>query len=764
MVEKNHTVGFESTPSRVLHLEVTRDDSKIKICAFEMMKDEQITIRDYEQVHAPMAVINAQCNDLVSTLNEANRRGRMSPEILSRIREIGQVIHDELFPHAVKEKLKNTGAEYLRLILDDRLIHIPWELLNDGDQFLCQKFCMGRLVKTGQKIPGIRYRKLTPPLSMMVLADPERNLKGAYQEGTTIRDYMDKHSNRISVVLHAGNVTVDTIKEKIRNFDIIHFAGHLEYSQQKQKESGWRLSSGLLKAEDIVKMAGTANMPSLVFSNACQSARTKEWLLANDFQDEICTLANAFLLGGVRHYMGTFWEIPDKPSIVFALTFYQNLLAGMPIGRAVRDTRTTMIREFGEETIVWASYLLYGDPAVGYFDRTRMEEPQPYRWTHINPNTETRSGEEEIIDFAESSKIGHKTKKRLIWTAVGAALLISALLVAIFSIAKTFDKTILLQENTHPGASNKNTAKSHPHQKNHNNLLAQADALFLQGALEDAKSLYRKIVQTKGLTDIEMADAMMMLGRIASIENRGSQALEYYSQASVLTPQIEAAHLSKAILLERAGEYGKALAAIKIAQSLSPDSQSIKALCTEISEKSALARDKEKQERISRLIKHLTESPNSESPTGKAEHFGEPTIWVMEFESSGFGFIEGEEKLVATGILSRLSEKSSARFVERSLLDKLLEELKIGTSTLTEKGIMLSVGRMMAAQFIISGRIVHTPKSTMVSCRLINTETTQVKAALSKTFKNPVSPDQIAANLSPILQTKINAVVPGAQP
>ncbi len=764
MTEKNDTADFESTPSKVLHLEVTRDGSMIKICAFEKMKDEQITIREYERVHAPMEVINAQCNELVNTLNEANRRGRMSPEVLSRLREIGQVFQDELFPHAVKEKLKNTDAEYMRLILDDRLIHIPWELLNDGDRFLCQKFCMGRLVKTGQKIPGIRYRKMTPPLSMMVLADPEKNLKGAYQEGTTIRDYMDKHSNRISVTLHAGNVAVDTIKEKIRNFDMVHFAGHVEYSQQKQKESGWRLSSGLLKTEDIIKMAGTANMPSLVFSNACQSARTKEWQLANDFQDEICTLANAFLLGGVRHYMGTFWEIPDKPSIVFALSFYQYLLAGMPIGRAVRNARKTMIQEFGEETIVWASYLLYGDPAIGYIDRTRIKEPQAQKWTNVNPDTETRSGEEEIIAFAESSNIRDKTRKPFIWAAVGAALLVSALLFAIFSLTKTADETMPLQANTEQRANKKKPAHHLPDLKNRSNLLLQADALFLQGALEDANNLYQKVVRTKGLPDIKIAEAMIMLGRIASIENRSNQALDYYSQASVLAPQIALAHLSKAILLERAGEYDQALTAIKFAQSLSPDDHSIKALCMEISEKSALARDKEKRERISRLIKHLTESPKSDGPAGKAEKIGAPTIWVMEFKSSGFGFIEGEKKLVATGILSRLAEKSGARFVERSLLDKLLEELRIGTSTLTEKGIMLSVGRIIAAQFIISGRIVHTQKTTMVSCRLIETETTEVKAAFSKTFKNPVSPDEIAANLSPILQTKISASMPGALP
>ena len=92
----------------------------------------------------------------------------------------------------------------------------------------------------------------------------------------------------------------------------------------------------------------------------------KNGFLKLRFADEIFGLANAFLLAGVKHYVGTFWEISDEPSSHFALEFYKNLISDMTIGEAVRKSRLELIREYGEESIVWASYVLYGDPTFNY--------------------------------------------------------------------------------------------------------------------------------------------------------------------------------------------------------------------------------------------------------------------------------------------------------------------------------------------------------------------------------------------------------------
>jgi len=102
----------------------------------------------------------------------------------------------------------------------------------------------------------------------------------------------------IHTTSRSENVTPEFIKEKIRNFDIVHFAGHADYDRQNPEESGWRLSRGNLKVQHIKKMAGTASMPALIFSNACQSARTEMRPLTEHFQEEIFGVASAFCLPG----------------------------------------------------------------------------------------------------------------------------------------------------------------------------------------------------------------------------------------------------------------------------------------------------------------------------------------------------------------------------------------------------------------------------------------------------------------------------------
>jgi hypothetical protein len=103
-------------------------------------------------------------------------------------------------------------------------------------------------------------------------------------------------------------------------------------------------------------------MPSLVFCNACQTARSGAWTIEEGYERQIFGLANCYLLAGVRHYIGTFWEILDEPGSCSAEGFYNALARGESIGEALRRMRENLIHVYGEEVLVWGSYVLYGDP------------------------------------------------------------------------------------------------------------------------------------------------------------------------------------------------------------------------------------------------------------------------------------------------------------------------------------------------------------------------------------------------------------------
>jgi class 3 adenylate cyclase/CHAT domain-containing protein len=363
---------------RLIQLEVTRQETRLKISINERMSGEESTLRNYEEVPVSMDWIKIRCHEMVETLNEVNRQGRFSREVLLKLRATGRVFYHELLTPAVKAKLRETKAEYLRLNIDDQLVQVPWELLYDGQEFLCQRFNMGRLVKTRHPVHGIKTRVLARPLRMLIITDPSGNLDDAYQEGIQIQEHLAQYGDFIHTALRSQDITPEFIKEKIKYFDLVHFAGHADYDQENPERGGWSLTGGTLTAQDVIHMAGSATqpcpMPSLIFSNACQSARTEEWVLKEHFQDEIFGLAHAFLMSGVKHYVGTFWEILDEPGRRFALEFYKYLLSGLTAGEAMRQARLSLIRRYGEETAVWASYLLYGDPTFNYLDQIKTAE------------------------------------------------------------------------------------------------------------------------------------------------------------------------------------------------------------------------------------------------------------------------------------------------------------------------------------------------------------------------------------------------------
>ncbi len=336
----------DSSPSKrittIINLDLNIEGHQLKVSANEARVGEKSTISRYETIPISLDAIDSRCRQLVDTLNKANRRGRVSRQVLIKLREIGQVLYDDLLTFNVKEILRSTRSDTLIIKIDDQLVHIPWELLYDGRQFLCLRFNMGRVVKTRQTVASAVRRKLEQPLGMLILADPTGDLKGAYAEGMQIRDFMDQSPDKINVSLRSSDATAESIKIKLRNFDIVHFAGHSDYDINCPDTSGWRLHGGSLCTGDITKMAGSATMPAMIFANACQSARADQWTLEASFESKIFGLANAFLVAGVKHYIGTFWEVPDKPSSRFAVEFYKHLFADFSVGEAIRKARQTL--------------------------------------------------------------------------------------------------------------------------------------------------------------------------------------------------------------------------------------------------------------------------------------------------------------------------------------------------------------------------------------------------------------------------------------
>ena len=348
-----------------IHMRATRDeklynqtgDTNIKIKIWE---DENETLSQYTVKPYSQKLIDTECSKFMTFLDNTSRKYG-NGNVKNKLIGMGKNLCDILLTPEQKKLLSTFTTDHLILEIDDHLVHIPWELLHLDDFFLCERFSMGRQVETSQRLVVCKKRNLTYPLKMWILAPSENDLINAVSEGLTVFKNINKNNSDIPFFDAEldSEVNAEKIKENIRRYDVVHYAGHGIFNIDNPGLCGWKFINGNLNASDIKNMAGGYALPSLVFSNACQSARTCKWENNSSFG-----LANAFIFSGVRHYIGTFGDIPDDLSSKFALFFYDKLASGQTIGQSIKDARLAIFNE--KKHNCWANYLMYGDPTEVY--------------------------------------------------------------------------------------------------------------------------------------------------------------------------------------------------------------------------------------------------------------------------------------------------------------------------------------------------------------------------------------------------------------
>lgn len=347
---------FEAPDSLVL--EVSKYSDTLKMSVFER-KDISQTLRHYSQLPVNFLEINKICSEISEILNKENSR----PEL----EKAGQLLWDHLLTRNIKDKLRSTSIKCLVLSLDEELIGIPWELLFDGRDFLALKFSLGRIVRTKEFVHRPEYRDLGPAPKMLILANPTNDLESSYFEGIHIKNRFEHKRKEIKIDFKACQIDTLYVKKNLRDYQIVHFAGHCEYVDSNVKESGWVLSDGKFSIQDIFSLGETMSLPAMVFSNACHSAEAAD--------TRAHSIASAFLFSGVRHYIGTIRKIEDSVSLKFATEFYSQLILGKPVGECLRLARLKLVEESGHYSTSWASYLLYGDAGFTMF-KPRIRKSQ----------------------------------------------------------------------------------------------------------------------------------------------------------------------------------------------------------------------------------------------------------------------------------------------------------------------------------------------------------------------------------------------------
>jgi hypothetical protein len=359
------TSNQPSQTRTTLVLEVARDGDSVTVGTYPL--ESGPPLRGYEKRQVDWSMVAERCQKLVAILGEVSAGNRPTLQGTTTLRRVGHTLFDQLLTGHAKQALRRFQPDSLHLAIDEDLAFIPWEMLHDGELFWAQRYALGRMVRTQREISFADNRPPVSPGRLLIVADPQGNLGGAHAEGCRLRSFLAARLSGTNIQLITSRVTVPQVRDRLRECDVLHYAGHARYDGDHPGQSGWLLHDGDLTPGDLLPMADGGPLPSLIFANACSSGQGIGANAALATGGDTLPLANAFLLAGVHHYLGTSWEIPDEASATFASAFYDHLLGGAPIGVAVRSARIACLAAYGEGSVIWASYLLYGDPTAVYF-------------------------------------------------------------------------------------------------------------------------------------------------------------------------------------------------------------------------------------------------------------------------------------------------------------------------------------------------------------------------------------------------------------
>jgi len=149
--------------------------------------------------------------------------------------------------------------------------------------------------------------------------------------------------------------------------------------------------------------------------------------------------------------------------------------------------------------------------------------------------------------------------------------------------------------------------------------------------------------------------------------------------------------------------------------------------------------DLERQKYIDESVKDLVarfKEQKSTKPTRPADEWTSQAmaISVLDFQTSGDTELLGKlgmDKLLLQEFSQALLNQG-VTVVDRAILDKLLAELKLGSSELADPDTQLRLGRIMAARLITTGSFTGAGQNKAVSMRMIDTETTNIAYATTK--------------------------------
>lgn len=267
--------------------------------------------------------------------------------------------------------------------------------------------------------------------------------------------------------------------------------------------------------------------------------------------------------------------------------------------------------------------------------------------------------------------------------------------------------------------------------------VVKGDALYAQDKKKEAEAEYQKGVEKKVAEPYQEAIRYNQMGRYYASLGQYPKAREFYEHAVTLDPYYIEGTTNKGLTYEKEGNWEKALESYRQALALEKRDPFASVLARKAQEMIELQKDTKRKERVDQLVKELAARFRAQKEIEKKADdpwTSQPMILTfVDFQEKGWlSERDGFSSVMMSQLGDYLNASGRVKVVERIIVDRLLEELNIGSSELANPETALKLGRVLAARLIGTGSLIYLPQGTLLNLRLIDTETTAIPQVTTK--------------------------------
>lgn len=295
--------------------------------------------------------------------------------------------------------------------------------------------------------------------------------------------------------------------------------------------------------------------------------------------------------------------------------------------------------------------------------------------------------------------------------------------------------------------------------------LVKGKVLYAKGKKQGAaRALQQASSSSDDSFSWQKAEVDLAQGNL-QMENKQSKiALKSYQQAAHNNPYLAEVWSNQGVALKEMGAPEEALTVLNKLQKIHPSDRLVDVLLRQTHAAIAQKQDLEHQKYIDSMVKELV----SRFKEQKKQTKGRDT-WTSPMGAvSVLGFKNNASKLMGRigleGILkdelARALGEHHVSVVEREILDKVMVELKLGSSALANPKSQIKLGKMTAAHILAVGSFYDMERGSVATMRLVETETTDIFLSLSAKSKTALDPSALAMDWAVEISAKIREHFP----